>query len=173
MTRSHRRKRWITASMAAQTGSRESVPRTIEVWCEERSHDPAHIASLISGRGPGAQETWRPSGPHVTTQRMTMAKHADAPLKGLELLGLVAERHRFVCPLCGLDVVAGDRMGQPGAAAMWELSREMSRMSDMSEAGLDRKVFAASEKTDALLSKVADAGVSRLSLSGLGRIVSL
>lgn len=168
----YRRKRWVSAESKRRaeadnrpwTLGEPTEPRTIEVWCEERSHEPVFLASLESGRV-GPSESWKPTGPHLTTQRLTLASDEQVRDGVLWALGLIAHRARFLCPECGLDVIAGDRLGQPGARSVAE------RRNDPNV--IDTKAFAAAEKTDALLSKAADAGVSRLSLSALGRILSL
>jgi hypothetical protein len=132
--------------------------RVIEVWCEEPSHAPKLLGSLKSV-SVGPVEMWTVEGPHVQTQHLSPDK---APRDVLALLDRVAERHRMRCPRCGFDVVAGDRLGpRPGMRHLWE-----------NEPGVDRGRPVAA-KTDRALSEIADAGTSRLTLSALGRILSL
>lgn len=140
-----------------------SQPRTIAVWCEVPSHEPAYLGQL-SSRRQALCETWTPEGPHLTTQNLTLASDRAARTDVLGALGLIAQRHRYVCPECGFDVIAGDRLDQPGARSVWERRDEPN--------AIDMQAFAAAEKTDALLSKVADAGVSRLSLTALAGILA-
>ncbi len=136
------------------------------MWCEEPSHDHTYIGRLESRRI-GPYETWIPLGPHVTTQTLATPQEAGVKPEVLSLLGRFAMRHRLLCPVCGLDVLGGDRLGtRPGYRSIWE-----SRGQDPGE--LDPQAHSAAEKTDVLLSKVADSGVSRLSLSAVGRILSL
>jgi hypothetical protein len=132
--------------------------RVIEVWCEEPSHAPIPLGSLTSGRI-AASEVWTiEKGPHVEIQRLSLEK-GDPRI--LELLDRVAIRHRVRCPRCGLDVVAGDRLGpRPGMRHLWESPPGVS----------DGRPAAA--RTDRALSELADAGISRLTLSALGRILS-
>ena len=131
--------------------------RVIEVWCEEPSHDPVLLGSLKSVCEVHF-EMWTIEGQHVETQRLSLEQ---APRDVLALTDRVAERHRVRCPVCGLDVLAGDRLGpRSGVRYLWETPPGVSK---------DRPAAA---ETDRALSKVADAGVSRLSLSTLGRILS-
>jgi hypothetical protein len=132
--------------------------RVIEVWCEEPSHAPIPLGSLTSERA-AAFEVWTiEEGPHVEIQRLSLE---EGDPRVLELLDLVAIRHRVRCPRCGLDVLAGDRIGpRPGVRYLWETQRGAA------------KVRPAAAATDRALSTLADAGISRLSLSALGRILS-
>jgi hypothetical protein len=101
---------------------------------------------------------WTIEGRHVETQRLSIEQ--DHPYV-LGVLDRVAERHRVRCPACGLDVIAGDRLGgRPGVRHLWENQTGVS----------DGRPAAAA--TDRALSKLADAGLSRLTLSALGRILS-
>ncbi len=138
--------------------------RTIAVWCEGcPGAVTTYIGRLDSAKRAG-QEHWRPSGPHVVTQRLALRSELGVRLEVLEVAGRVAERYRLRCPSCGFDVIAGDRLGsRPGARSLWE--------SPWGE--IEQRVFDAARKTDVVLSKVADEGVSRLSLSALGRILTL
>lgn len=160
----YRRKRWVSETYGQRTGQIPSVARKIEVWCEARSHEPVYLGVLTSRQGVALQEVWVPEGPHLTTEALILARHEHADPDVLGALGMIAERHRFLCPKCGLDVLAGDRLagtsGRPGFRSVWERSG-------------DRDVRAVAVKTDALLSQTADAGVSRLPLSALGRMLSL
>lgn len=132
--------------------------RVIEVWCDEPSHDPKSLGSLKSVRV-GPVEMWIVEGPHVETQHLSIDK---GPRGILAVLDRVAERYRVRCPRCGFDVVAGDRLGpRPGVRYLWE-----------NQSGVNRGRPAAA-RTDRALSEIADAGISRLTLSALGRIVSL
>jgi hypothetical protein len=134
--------------------------RVIEVWCDEPSHDPKLLGSLKSvSEGPPV-EMWIVEGPHVQTQRLSLEE--DHPYI-LAILDRVAERYRLRCPRCGFDVVAGDRLGpRPGVRYLWE-----------NQPGVDKGRPPVAAKTDRVLSEIADAGISRLSLSTLGRILSL
>ena len=101
---------------------------------------------------------WMIEGSHVQTQQLSLER-GDPEV--LSLLGLAADRHRVRCPRCGFDVIAGDRLGpRPGVRHLWETERG---------AHGDRSAAA---KTDRALSKIADAGLTRLSLSALGLILS-
>jgi hypothetical protein len=131
--------------------------RVIEVWCEAPSHAAVQLGSLKSVRE-GPVEMWTVEGPHVEMQRLSLDK---GPPDILALLDRVAERHRVRCPRCGLDVLAGDRLGpRPGVRYLWENEPGVS----------DGRPAAAA--TDRALSTLADVGVSRLTLSALGRILS-
>jgi hypothetical protein len=91
--------------------------RVIEVWCEERSHQPVLVGSLKSERIV-LSEWWTIEGPHVELQRLSLEQ---GPRDILALLDRVAERYRVRCPRCGLDVIAGDRLGpRPGVRYLWE-----------------------------------------------------
>lgn len=136
-TRRNGRKYWIF----------DSVSRTIEVWCDEPSHDPVHLGGFKSEYDLPNCEIWRAAGPHVENQRTNRAGFRDG------------RRSRFRCPDCGLDVVAGDRIGGRGMRSIVD--------------GKTLRGWYAGERTDGLLSRAADAGVSRLSLSALGRILTL
>jgi hypothetical protein len=132
-------------------------PRVIQVWCEAPSHMPVQLGSLRS-----VEEThfemWTVEGPHVETQRLALEQ---GPRDILALTDRVAERHRVRCPACGFDVVAGDRLGpHPGMRHLWE-----------NRPGVD-KGRPTAVTTDRALSELADAGVTRLTLSTLGRILS-
>lgn len=142
------------------------APRTIDVWCEARSHDPVLIGQLTSYRSGGSSETWTVTGPHVATEQLMRRDEGHARREVLSLAGRVAERHHLLCPRCGFDVVAGDRLGRgrPGFRALQE-TRAWDR--------IDAQSWVASRRTDVALSQVADAGVSRLSLSGVARILGL
>ena len=102
---------------------------------------------------------WTVEGSHVQTQRLSLERgNADA----LSLLGRVAERYRIRCPHCGFDLIAGDRLGPvAGVRHLWET--EPGAVGDGSAAAT----------TDRALSKLADNSVTRLSLSALGRILSM
>jgi hypothetical protein len=131
--------------------------RVIEVWCEAPSHAPVPLGSLKSVNETHL-ETWTIEGQHVETQHVSIEQ---GPQDILDLLDRAAERHRVRCPRCGLDVIAGDRLGpRPGVRHLWENQPGVS----------DGRPAAAA--TDRALSKLADAGVSRLTLSALGRILS-
>jgi hypothetical protein len=131
--------------------------RVIEVWCDEPSHAPKLLGSLKSV-SVGPVEMWTIEGPHVETQHLRSDK---GPRDVLALLDRVAERYRMRCPRCGFNVVAGDRLGpRPGMRHLWENQPGVS----------DGRPAAA--KTDHALSTIADAGISRLTLSALGRILS-
>ncbi len=160
----YRRKRWHGEQSAARLGITPSEPRSIAIWCEEESHDSTYIGSLHSYNAGAASEGWRPEGPHVTTQRMTLGRYKSAEPETLFMLGLGALRHRFLCPECGLDALAGDRLGHvPGLRAVRERDDPVD----------GTKARNASAKTDVALSALADTGVSRLPLSTLGRILSM
>lgn len=163
-----RRKRWVSERYARTTGRETTDSRGIEIWCEAQSHQPVFIGQVDSYQGPALLEMWKPSGPHLTTERLVLTRHEYANRVNPDLLinlGAWAERHRFLCPSCGLDVLAGDRLGHKGMRALWETQ-------DAPGTG-DPQSSAAAEKTDSLLSKVADAGVSRLSLAAFGHILSM
>src|SRR5512133_2142 len=132
--------------------------RSIEVRCAEQSHAPIQLGSLKSV-GYAHSEMWTIEGPHVQTQRLSIEEdHPDI----LAILDRVAERYRVRCPRCGFDVVAGDRLGpRPGVRRLWE---------ENPLGGSDGRPAAAA--TDRALSELADAGVTRLTLSALGRILS-
>jgi hypothetical protein len=133
--------------------------RVIEVWCEEPSHEPVLLGSLKS-EPIVASEWWTIEGPHVELQRLSLDK---GPSDILALLDRVAERYRLRCPRCGLDVIAGDRLGpRPGVRYLWENPDPLGGSDDRPNA----------VKTDRALSTLADAGVTRLTLSALGRILS-
>jgi hypothetical protein len=102
----------------------------------------------------------------VTTEQLIRRSTAHVKYRDLLfLLDRVAERHRLLCPRCGFDVVAGDRLGQrPGFRALQETQAGDER---------DAQSNAAARRTDVALSKVADAGVSRLSLAAVDRIFGL
>jgi hypothetical protein len=132
--------------------------RVIEVRCEEPSHTPVDLGSLKSVRV-GPVEVWTVEGPHVETQHLSPDK---GPRDILALLDRVAERYRVRCPRCGFDVVAGERLGpRPGVRRLWE---------ENPLGGSDGRPAAAT--TDRALSELADAGVTRLTLATLGRILS-
>jgi hypothetical protein len=127
--------------------------------CEEPSHTPVDLGSLKSVRV-GPAEVWTIEGPHVQTQHLSPDK---GPPDILALLDRVAERYRVRCPKCGFDVVAGDRLGpRPGMQHLWENPDPLG--------GSDGSRAAAA--TDRALSELADAGVTRLTLAALGRILS-
>jgi hypothetical protein len=134
-------------------------PRVIEVWCDETSHASVQLGSLKSVCE-GPVEMWTIEGRHVETQRLSVEQ--DHPYI-LGILDRVAERHRVRCPACGLDVIAGDRLGgRPGVRHLWENETGVS----------DGRSDAAAAATDRALSTLADAGITRLTLSALGRILS-
>jgi hypothetical protein len=132
--------------------------RVIEVWCDEPSHDPKLLGSLTS-EPVVHQEVWTIEGRHVETQRLSLEEdHPDI----LAILDRIAERYRVRCPRCGFDVVAGDRLGpRPGVRRLWE---------ENPLGGSDGRPTAAA--TDRALSTLADAGIKRLTLAMLGRILS-
>jgi hypothetical protein len=122
----------------------------IEVWCDEPSHAPVHLGSLKSVREGPPVETWTIEGRHVETQRLSIEQ--DHPYI-LGVLDRIAERHRVRCPVCGLDVIAGDRLGpRPGVRHLQENPLGVS----------DGRPTAAA--TDRALSTLADADVTRLTL---------
>jgi hypothetical protein len=134
--------------------------RIIEVWCEEPSHEPKSLGSLKSVRV-GPYEMWIVEGRHVQTQRLSPDK---GPWDVLALHDRVAERYRVRCPRCGFDVVAGDRLGpRPGMRYLWEESEPVVS---------DGRQWHAALKTDRVLSTLAEAGVTRLTLAALGRILT-
>jgi hypothetical protein len=133
--------------------------RVIEVWCEEPSHAPVRLGSLKSVNVTHF-EMWIVEGRHVQTQRLSPDK---GPWDILALLDRVAERYRVRCPRCGFDVVAGDRLGpRPGIRYLWENEPGVS----------DGRQWHAALTTDRVLSTLADAGISRLTLAALGRMLS-
>jgi hypothetical protein len=146
-------------SMEERRSHKYRESRVIEVWCEEPSHEPVALG-LLRSVSVVHFEVWTVDGPYVETQRLSPDK---GPPDTLALLDRVAERYRVRCPRCGFDVVAGDRLGpRPGMRYLWE-----------NQPGVDKGRPPVAAKTDRVLSEIADAGISRLSLSTLGRILSL
>ena len=154
-----RRRRYHQESWGEEPRHRYQESRVIEVWCEEPSHTPILLGSLKSVNIGAPVEMWIVEGDHVETQNLSIEKgHPDI----LALLDQVAERYRVRCPKCGLDVVAGDRLGpRPGVRYLRE-----------NQPGV-YKGRPGAAMTDRALSTLADAGFSRLTLSALGRILSL
>ena len=131
------------------------------------------LGELISGRI-ALFETWSLAGEHVEVQVLSFE---EGDPRALALLGLLAERYRVRCPHCGLDIVAGDRLGgHPGLDSLAR-AREQNAGLPASEwtspsTTVNPRVSIA-ETTDDVLSQLADRGLTRLSLSALGRILSM
>jgi hypothetical protein len=116
---------------------------------------PARIVEVVNETH---LEMWTIEGQHVKTQRLSLEQ---GPRDILALMDRVVERHLVRCPRCGFDVIAGDRLGpRPGVRYLRENPPGVSHGGPAAAA------------TDRALSKLADAGVTRLTLSALGRILS-
>lgn len=171
-------------------------PRGMEIWCETPDHAPTEIGRLVSRRG-GPFEVWRvDDGVGVEVQRIVADLDCAAPLtvgeqsvpfvlqneEGYQLLdrqfersaliGAASLRIRFRCDLCGADVVTATQLGaMGGGAGVHERTQQLRAGVSAADIGYDRKLV--EERGSANLSRLADAGVSRLSLVALSRILSM
>jgi hypothetical protein len=116
-------------------------------------------------------ESWDVDGPHVREQVGVPPELRHAPPAVLTLAGEVCGRRDLRCPCCRRNVELGARLpgkrGQIGNRAIIQFARpEGTDPAPVAEA------CAAGIKTDRQLNAVADAGMSRLPLAYLDRMLS-
>jgi hypothetical protein len=134
---------------------RSWVPRTITVVCDAGSHAEVEVCQLVSKRR-AVQEQWIPTG-----ERQTLVHSEDYDGTNeiaLRMLGRVAERYKIVCVECGDDITLGDMLGTGWTTMLTHRAND--------EIDID---FTPHNN----LSRVADSGVSRLSMTGLRRTLQM
>lgn len=150
----------------------------IGIWCD-RGHDPTYIGALASD----TDGVWSASGPHVDMDVRNAAAAKDQPdPQMLKFAGPLVRRYVFRCPECRLDVPAADRLG-----TAWQTEIRIpypghrhDRARTVAQWGVGEVVVVpgtaeteGGRKTREALATFTSTGVSRLSLSGLGRILSM
>lgn len=158
--------------------------RTIMIVCDARSHveqtGDVAIGQLTSGRPSGLPldidvgvEYWVPSGPHVTASEGVPPAFREAATGIKSLAAQIVTRYRFRCPHCGLDVEAGDRIGGKHTSVGYLSVLEMNANTGEPDDDPIRRGVVRGLATDENLTRMADAGVSRVSLTALGRILQM
>jgi hypothetical protein len=153
--------------------------RVIKIVCENLSHPAIRIGQLTSVtksawlevRDEDYAEWWEPSGTHVSRDNNIPPELRDGPWA---TMAEGAGRYRFACPRCGLDILAGDRLGDMNASVGYGAILAAAGSSGFTHENHPiHRATAKGFQTAELLGQWADAGESRISLTTLGRIFQM
>lgn len=141
--------------------------RTLVIYCDNEAHkesNPVTVSTLVSYLRDGT-EWWEPDA--ESTEYLIDPDDAAYALHALGLLGWVAQRHKLVCGLCGASpLTLADRLGVGWTTVRETRAASPSAASPAAAAKWDRAAAGCGR-----LSRFADSGVSRLSMTTLRRIL--
>lgn len=156
--------------------------RFVALFCDAETCGGESIATLGSYFD-GLYEVWTVADGGVH-ERLVHHDDDGRDVDRLDELGMVAHRFKLVCPTCGYDITVADLLGmgvrsmanqRAGRPARSEESAPPA-VKDVSgdDVWSERAVYTSPRRRELMtsLSRVADAGVSRIPLAAFGRILN-